>query len=207
MSKPAVTARLHSRNPERREFKVKNLHTTAVVVVSVLSGIMADRLVVGTAVRAQEASRLSIGGETVSLGMPKDTVLAKFAGKYGTLDLHDGRVSIVHSGTEPNVVRGVGEFTFEAGRLKSATRYWGDFWDGTDDKMEPLWNALRGALAQQVGARRLTVEIESLSNEQPNSHQEWILLHFPKEDIEIGEHRLRVNNRDGINFYVRETVF
>ena len=139
--------------------------------------------------------------------MPKDAVLAKFAGKYGIGDLHDGRVLIMKSETEFKIVRGVGQFTFESGKLTSATRYWGDFWDGTDDKMEPFWNALRGALAQQIGEGRLTVEIESSSYERPNSRQEWILIHFPKKDIEIGERRVRVNNRDGLNFYVQETVF
>ena len=93
------------------------------------------------------------------------------------------------------------------GNLTSATRYWGDFWDGVDDEMEPLWSALRGALVQQIGTRRLTVEIEVSSTEQPDSQEELISIFFPRRSIEIGKHRVRVNNRNGTNFYVRETAF
>lgn len=182
-------------------------YIATVVVLSVLLGVVADRLVVATAVRAQDTARINIGGESVFIGMPKDAALAKFAGKYGIGDLQDGRVAITKSYTEPKIVRSVGVLSFEDGKLTAATRYWGDFWDGTDDKMEPFWHALRGAMAQQIGARRIAVEMESSSHEQPGSQEEWISIHFAKRDIEIGKHHVRVNNRDGRNFYVRETVF
>lgn len=184
---------------------MKTSLTVSIVMVGVLAGVIADRLVIDTAVHAQEPpTLLNIGGESVFVGMPKDTALAKFAGKCEIGNLDGGRVLIGRSEKEPKIFRAVGVLAFQDGKLRSATRYWGDLWKGADG-IEALWNALHGALAQQVGARRLTAELECSSHEQPGSQEDWISIHFPKRDIEIG--KLHVDAKNGTNFYVRETVF
>ena len=121
------------------------------VIVGALAGVIADRLVIGTTAHAQEPPLLlNIGGESVFIGMPKDTALAKFAGKYQVGNLDGNRVLIARSEEKPEKrFRSLGVLTFENGKLKSARRDWGDLWKG--DEIEVLWNALHGVVAQEVG--------------------------------------------------------
>jgi hypothetical protein len=183
-------------------------YTMSVVVLSVLSGAIADRLVIGTAghaVHAQEATRLDVGSEVVFIGMSRDAALAKFAGKYKMGDLDESSVVISRLENQSKVSRTIGILSFQNERLTSATRFWGDLWGGIDNDTAPLWNALHGALVQQLGANRLSVRIECTSHSDPESLEDRIGLHFPKKDVEIG--RIHYHQTDKNEFYVRETVF
>jgi hypothetical protein len=188
--------------------QMKIPYAAAVVVASVLSGAIADRLVIGRSIQvvhAQEATRLSIGNEIVSIGMAQDAAIAKFTGKYRISGLNDSSVVITTPEVQTKVPRTLGILSFENGRLTSATRFWADLWGGIDNDIEPLWNALHGALVQQLGGSRVNVKIECTSHSDPGSLEDRIELHFPKKDVEIG--RIHFHKTDKNEFYVRDTVF
>jgi len=113
------------------------------------------------------------------------------------------RVLIGKTEKDPQRYRAVGILVFDDEKLRSATRYWGDLFKGDD--IESLWNALHGALAKQVGSKRLTVEVECPSYDQPGSQDDWISIHFPKKDIEIG--KTHIDKKGRTHFYVQETSF
>jgi hypothetical protein len=183
--------------------------TVLVAVVCLIAGVLADRLVIGVeAHAAEQGAPISIGGESVSIGMPRANALAMFSGKYGLIeDPNGGRVGITRSDTQAKPVRAIGALTFANGRVATATRYWGDYWDGIDNGIGPFWNALHDAIKQHVGAKRIVMEMQLFSDEPPGSHEEWISIRFPNRNIEFGKHNVLVDNRDTMNFYVRETAF
>jgi len=178
---------------------MKSWLIVTVAALSVAAGAVADRLIFGGAVYAQETARISIGGESVYIGMPKDAALAKFAGKYTIGNLDGNRVLIGQSETGR-----LGVLTFDNGRLKAAERYWCDLWKDREDRddIESLWNALHGALSQGI---RTTAEIETSSSRIPDSQQDLISLRFPKRRIEVG--KLHIDSKKGTNVFVSETIY
>ncbi len=178
--------------------------TLLTLIVGVFAGAIADRLVMGTAVHAQEPpATINIGGESVFIGMRQDTALAKFAGKYELGRLDPDRVLIAKSEASGKKVASLGILAFGNGTVESASRFWCDVYDETG--AGELWNGLDGALSQQVGPRRLPVEVERFSHQKPGSQQHGITMHFGKKDIEIG--KLHLDNKNLTNFYVQETIF
>jgi len=183
----------------------------SLLTLGILLGVAADRLIVGTSAHAQELTTITIGSESVFIGMPKNTAIAKFAGKYHLDNADEKRVLILPTeATGGKTLRSVGVLSFEDGKLVAARRDWADL-SPEIDGIEPLWNALYGALSQQIGSERLNVGLERSSLRKPGSQEDWITVHFKTRDIEIG--RLHVDDKNVIspssttNFYVQETAF
>jgi hypothetical protein len=148
--------------------------TILVAAIGVAVGVNGDRLLMRdpVAVYAQQQRNppvLVIGSESVSVGMPRDAVIARFAGKYELLPFSGSKEDLSHpTGTVIIAQKDdtIGVVTFKDGKLINAEREWATFFSaGGIDK---LWVALDGALSQQLELNKwLTVQIRSAQLEVP----------------------------------------
>lgn len=180
--------------------------TILLVAIGFAVGVTGDRLVMRETVTvyAQEQRNtpaLIIGSETVSVGMPRESVIAKFAGKYkflpfdglttgagalrGPLELSrlTGSVMIIQKDDDL-----IGVITFRDGKLINAEREWGSFY--STDGIDGLWTALDGALSQQLGLSNwFTVQIRRAQFETPQMGLRTIDIRFPEKTIQLQKGR------------------
>lgn len=175
--------------------------TILVAAIGVAVGVTGDRLLMRdpVAVYAQQQRNppvLVIGSESVSVGMPRDAVIARFAGKYELLPFSGSKEDLSHpTGTVIIAQKDdtIGVVTFKDGKLINAEREWATFFSaGGIDK---LWVALDGALSQQLELNKwLTVQIRSAQLEVPEMGARMIDIRFPERTI-----RLQKDHSEGVS--------
>jgi hypothetical protein len=165
------------------------------VAMGFAAGGITDRLLVRdtTVVHAQRqrTSVLIIGGESVSVGMPRDSVVVKFAEKYDILPAGGGSESLFvleKNSTKGNSGDAVGVLNFVRGKLVSAERDWGSFY--SKDGIDGLWTSLDGALSQQLELNNWsTVQIRRTQVETPQMGLRTIAIRFPERTIQLQKGR------------------
>lgn len=165
------------------------------VAISFVAGGITDRLLVrdATMVRAQQqpTSVLIIGGESVSVGMPRDSAVAKFAERYDILPAGGGSESLFvleKNSASRNSGDVLGVLNFVRGKLVSAERDWGAFY--SKDGIDGLWTSLDGALSQQLELNNWsTVQIRRTQVETPQVGSRTIDIRFPERTIQFQKGR------------------
>jgi hypothetical protein len=105
------------------------------IAIGCAAGVIGDRLLMrkGVTVYAQEQKNtpvLTMGSESVSIGMPRETVLARFADKYKLLPF-DGSSDLSRTSGTLIVMQKddlIGTISFRDGKLINAERAWGSFY-------------------------------------------------------------------------------
>jgi hypothetical protein len=168
--------------------------TILLVALGFVAGAVADRLIIRDAVVVhgqQHTTVLIIGGVSVSIGMPRDSVVAKFAESYELLPAGGGSESLFvleKPSSKTNSGDVVGVLNFLGGKLVNAERSWGAFY--SKDGIDGLWTALDGALSQQFGLNDwLTVQIRRTQVETPQVGSRTIDIRFPERTIQLQKGR------------------
>ena len=159
-----------------------------------VAGAITDRLLIRDAVLVyaqQGTSALTMGGESVSIGMSRDSVLAKFAEKYEILPFPGSEAVMVSekSSSKTNASGNpIGTLIFSRGKLINAERDWGAYY--SKDGIDGLWTALDDALSQEVGLNNwLTVQIRRAQIETPQIGVRTIDIRFPERTIQLQKGR------------------
>ena len=165
------------------------------IALAFVAGAVTDRFIVGDVsvahAQAQRSSVLIIGSETVSVGMARDTAIAKFAGKYELLPAGGGSESLMILEKRPSGAT-IGEFlgllNFVRGTVVEAERSWGAFY--SKDGIDGLWTSLDGALSQELGLNNWsTVQIRRTQVETPKVGVRTIDIRFPERTIQLEKSR------------------
>lgn len=165
------------------------------VAIGFAVGATGDRLLMRETVTAYAQERrntpvLIIGSESVSVGMPRDTVVAKFAGKYKLLPI-DGSSDLSRPTGSLMIMQKddpIGVISFRDGKLINAERAWGSFYSA--DGIDGLWTALDGALSQPLALNTwLTVQIRRSQVETPQMGARTIEIRFAERTIQLQKGR------------------
>jgi len=164
-----------------------------VSLVFFAAGTITDRLLIRDAVLVhaqQRTSTLIIGGESVSIGMSRDSAIARFGEKYDLRPFPRSEAVEVFEKTSSNTnpLDPIGTLIFSSGKLVNAERDWGSFY--SKDGIDGLWTALDGALSQEAGLNKwLTVQIRRTQDETPQIGVRTIDIRFPERTIQLQKGR------------------